>query len=70
MSVLDEREAIVSGLQGKSLVSLLADNVRDHAQEPALSWPVDDGWASTTWAGYGEMVSRCGLALRAAGARP
>lgn len=67
MSVLDERAAIVAGLREQSLVSLLADNVRDHADEPALSWPVADGWASATWAGYGAWVQQAAAALSAAG---
>ncbi len=67
---MNEREAIVAGFQGRSLVSLLADNLRDHAEAPALSWPSAGGWASTTWAGYAAWVQQAAAALVAAGVGP
>lgn len=67
MKVLDEREAIIARLGEQSLVSLLADNVREHADQPALSWPGADGWLSASWAEYGAWVQQAAAALSAAG---
>ncbi|MHB8961141.1 MAG: AMP-binding protein, partial [Candidatus Limnocylindrales bacterium] len=67
MRVLDERAAIIARMGQQSLVSLLADNVRQHPDELALSWQGADGWVSASWQAYGAWVQQAAAALSAAG---
>jgi len=69
MTVLDERDAILSGLP-TSLVALLQGNEQEHPDRPALSWRDGDGWTTLSWSGYAGLVRRAALALVAAGVGP
>jgi long-chain acyl-CoA synthetase len=65
-----ERAKIEAAIEGKTLLSVFADTVDRHADEPALNWKTADGWQSLTWAEYRQLVRQVALGLCAIGLRP
>jgi long-subunit acyl-CoA synthetase (AMP-forming) len=62
--VIAERRSIDAAIEGKTICDIFEQTVREHPDEPALSWEADDGWRTLTWRDYRDRVERVALGLR------
>ena len=62
-SVLAERAAIDSTVEGKTLVDAFDTNARDHADKPAIHWKEGDIWRHLTWSQYRKAVHEAAAGL-------
>jgi long-chain acyl-CoA synthetase len=69
-NVQSERGAIDRVAEGKTLPSVFASTVREHGEEPALSWKPGGTWRSITWREYRDAVSEVAAGLARLGVEP
>ncbi|QWF21227.1 AMP-dependent synthetase/ligase [Nocardioides sp. LMS-CY] len=72
--VLTERARVQSGIEGRTLVDILADTVREHGDRPAYSdkhhVPEGESWRTLTWAQTRELALDVAAGLVELGVAP
>src|SRR5882757_1503204 len=66
-SILEDRRAILSTVDGRTICSEFLRLIEERPTEPALRSRLDDGWRTYSWADYGERAARVAAGLRRLG---
>ncbi len=68
--VFGERAELLKAIEGRTLVTALAEMAERLGDQPALKWKAGEEWRSLSWREYRETVLDIACGLRAIGLRP